>query len=117
MKCLFIIVVCVNVIGFFLCDCSGESYAGIYVPTLVHTIMNMNPQQTSDKQINLKGFTVSLTELETTSPSLSNFPSVCFVLGVVCWLTSCSWQIHEFHLKPILSLEGDEFAVIELLYK
>ena len=43
--------------GFFLFR--GESYAGIYVPTLVHTIMKMNPTQTSDKQINLKGFAVS----------------------------------------------------------
>ena len=50
----------------FLRSCSGESYAGIYVPTLVDTIMNMNPRQTSDKQINLKGFGVSLTQVEAT---------------------------------------------------
>ena len=37
----------------------GESYAGIYVPTLVNTVMKMNEQQSEDKQINLKGFAVS----------------------------------------------------------
>lgn len=34
----------------------GESYAGIYVPTLVDTIHNMN--QHSTDTINLKGFMV-----------------------------------------------------------
>ncbi len=38
---------------------SGESYAGIYVPTLVDTVMKMNERQSADKQINLKGFAVS----------------------------------------------------------
>ena len=37
---------------------SGESYAGIYVPTLVHTIMTMN-ENTQQEFINLKGFMVS----------------------------------------------------------
>jgi carboxypeptidase C (cathepsin A) len=37
---------------------SGESYAGIYVPTLVNTIRVMNERATSDQQINLKGFMV-----------------------------------------------------------
>ena len=37
---------------------SGESYAGIYVPTLVNTIRIMNERATSDQQINLKGFMV-----------------------------------------------------------
>ena len=41
-----------------MCHYSGESYAGIYVPTLVDTIRVMN-QQTSDK-INLKGFMVNI---------------------------------------------------------
>ena len=50
-----------------MCDCvvsvlcvfvyRGESYAGIYVPTLVNTIRVMN-ENTSDT-INLKGFMVS----------------------------------------------------------
>ena len=38
---------------------SGESYAGIYVPTLVDTIRVMNPKTTTDK-INLKGFMVRI---------------------------------------------------------
>ena len=42
---------------FFLLPCSGESYAGIYVPTLVNTIRIMN-QQTTTNRINLKGFMV-----------------------------------------------------------
>ena len=62
----FNVVVFVIALVFFLCACSGESYAGIYVPTLVQTIMNMNPQQTADRQINLIGFAVSLTEWEAT---------------------------------------------------
>ena len=37
---------------------SGESYAGIYVPTLVNTIRMMNERASSDQQINLKGFMV-----------------------------------------------------------
>ena len=50
----------------FLCACSVESYAGIYVPTLVDAITNMNPRQTPDKQINFKGFAVTLAQVETT---------------------------------------------------
>ena len=37
----------------------GESYAGIYVPTLVHKIMEENRMQRTADQINLKGFAVS----------------------------------------------------------
>lgn len=38
---------------------SGESYGGIYVPTLVNTIRIMNQNATSD-ELNLKGFMVSM---------------------------------------------------------
>ena len=41
--------------------CSGESYAGIYVPTLVNTIRVMNEK--SSNKINLKGFMVRQTTL------------------------------------------------------
>lgn len=37
---------------------SGESYAGIYVPTLTSNILDYNTQQVSSKKINLKGFIV-----------------------------------------------------------
>ena len=40
----------------------GESYAGIYVPTLVHTVMKENDNQPADKQLNLKGFAVGIGE-------------------------------------------------------
>ena len=43
-----------------ICVHSGESYAGIYVPTLVNTIRMMNERVSSDQQINLKGFMVYL---------------------------------------------------------
>lgn len=39
---------------------SGESYAGIYVPTLVHLVTEMNEQQPPENRINLKGFAVSI---------------------------------------------------------
>jgi len=41
----------------FLLPCSGESYAGIYIPMLVNTIRIMNQQNTTH-HINLKGFMV-----------------------------------------------------------
>ena len=44
----------------FLIMYRGESYAGIYVPTLVHAVMNMNVKRSVDEQINLKGFAVSV---------------------------------------------------------
>ena len=37
---------------------SGESYAGIYVPTLVNTIREMNMKAPANEVINLKGFMV-----------------------------------------------------------
>ncbi len=46
-----ILCVCVCV-----CVCSGESYAGIYVPTLVDYISKHNNQPSN--MINLKGFMV-----------------------------------------------------------
>ena len=48
------------------CICSGESYAGIYVPTLVNTIRTMNAKVTTDLQINLKGFMVQSTNVNCT---------------------------------------------------
>ena len=45
---------------FFLLH-SGESYGGIYVPTLVNTIRIMNEKVTTSQQINLKGFMVYMT--------------------------------------------------------
>ena len=39
---------------------SGESYAGIYVPTLVHLIMEMNEKLPPENRLNLKGFAVSI---------------------------------------------------------
>lgn len=39
--------------------CSGESYGGIFVPTLVHTIMKMNENILNPGYfMNLKGFMV-----------------------------------------------------------
>lgn len=39
---------------------SGESYAGIYVPTLVHLIMEMNEKLPPEHRLNLKGFAVRI---------------------------------------------------------
>ena len=39
---------------------SGESYGGIYVPTLVHLIMEMNEKLPPEHRLNLKGFAVSI---------------------------------------------------------
>ena len=53
-----------HIITVLYCDSivlsSGESYAGIYVPTLVHLVMEMNEQQPPENRLNLKGFAVSI---------------------------------------------------------
>ena len=72
---------------------SGESYAGIYVPTLVYQIMKMNEIQSKDRKLNLKGFAVCLTR-----KLLFHF---CFKVGNGCIGNSvgaCSVQGMKIHI-------------------